>query len=101
MRKFLLVILLVITGFKLIADSGALAYKYATVKLYTQDEEGKNEDDKHSKGKCDNEDIFYPFYVVYALASDPVQILPFSYSHNKLHSGFVDKPYTPPDLTSL
>ena len=98
MIKFLLAILIVITGLKLFADSGALVYKYATVKLL-QDEEGKNETDEREKNsKEDSEDIFYSDYLTPSALFNSVSKSHSTLSHHKLHSGFVDKPLTPPDI---
>jgi hypothetical protein len=97
MTKLLLAILIIITGVKLFTDSGALVFKYSTVKLLLEDEEGKKQNDEQKDSKQDNEDFFYAHYLVHSAIVSRTGTLQFSLTQHKLHKGFADKPFTPPD----
>lgn len=102
MTKFLLTILLIVIGLKLIVDD-ALVYKYTAVNVTLHDEEGSSEKGDYGKSEKDedkkgNEDKFFCYYTIdSALFNIKVKLSPSS-GHHLPDSGFADKPYTPPDM---
>ena len=102
MTKFLLTILLIVIGLKLIVDD-ALVYKYTAVNVTLHDEEGSSEKGDNGKSEKDedkkgNEDKFFCYYTIdSALSNTKVKLFP-TLVHHLPHSGFADKPYTPPEM---
>ncbi|HEX8677020.1 MAG TPA: hypothetical protein VF700_07360 [Segetibacter sp.] len=102
MTKFLLTILLIVIGLKLIVDD-ALVYKYTAVSVTLQDEEGNsekgdNENSKKDEDKKGNEDKFFCYYSIDSGSfNTEVKLFP-TLVHHLPDSGFADKPYTPPEM---
>lgn len=102
MTKFLLTILLIVIGLKLIVDD-ALVYKYTYVYVTLHDEEGSSEKGDDGKSEKDedkkgNEDELFCYYTIdSALFNIKVKLSPSS-GHHLPDSGFADKPYTPPEM---
>lgn len=100
MAKFLLVILLIVIGLKLVVDD-ALVYKYTAFNITLPDEESNSEKGEYEKSekdedKKDNEDKFFCYYLIdSASLYTEVKLSP-SLGHHLAGSGFADKPYTPP-----
>ncbi len=94
MTKFLFAILIMITGLRLIADCGNLAYKFPITQPAAQEEESKSEHDDTKNGKRYNEDIYHTSVVQYSLFI--VTAILSSSGDQKPYDSFTDKPNTPP-----
>jgi hypothetical protein len=96
MTKFLLIIVLLVTGIKNIPGSSYFEYlKYEVTKPAEQG--GENEQEKEDKGKSkkDSEDeIFLPYTI--GLLLDKFSAWPNSSKHQDAYPGFVDGPTIPP-----
>ena len=103
MAKYLLTILLIVIGLKLIVDD-ALVYKYTAINVTLQDEEGNSEkgDQQNSKkdvDKNDNEEKFFCYYSIDSASFNTEVKLSPTLLHHLPDSGFADKPYTPPKMS--
>lgn len=62
MTKFLLALMIILTGVKFTADNAALIQKCSIMKPGGQDEKSQDEKEEHKNCKHDNEDQFYACY---------------------------------------
>lgn len=96
MTKFLIAILLLLAGFKLIADNRGFVYKYDYSNCVEQEEEEKTEVKEQGKAKYSSEDNFY-FYNVFDPAVPYTSIKSSKANlEQDTYTAFVGKPNTPP-----
>lgn len=96
MTKFLIAILLLVAGFKLVADSRAFVSKYDFANCAEQDGEGKQEVKEDGKEKYGKEDSFYfCSFLNPSILRTSIASLKANYQQD-IYISFVGKPITPP-----
>jgi hypothetical protein len=96
MTKFLIAIVLLITGVKYTAGGSAFTYnRYHFAELILQGEESEQEKGEHGKCKYDKEDEIFLHSTVIPPLATPAQFLKIS-CHQDAYWGFVNSPTTPP-----
>ena len=95
MTKFLLVIVLLVTGVKFIDVHYAFIDKHSFSKLAVE-EEGKQEKREQGKSKYENEDKISPHSGLSISISNKSSKVKKITEKQDVYSAFVDKPNTPP-----
>jgi hypothetical protein len=95
MTKFLLAVVLIVTGVKVISNSDGLAFKNNFSNLVVEDEEEKKEKGDQGKSKYDNEDKLCPRSMSGLLISGTSTSLK-PVMPEDAYVAFVDRPNTPP-----
>jgi hypothetical protein len=104
MTKFLLAILLIAFALKGIPDSVVLDFKHGMFKLNLTDEAGKSEKPEQEestntkKSGSDKDEKYHSHDFGNDTLANLIAILPSQTHHHKPHRGFINRPYTPPNL---
>ena len=96
MTKFLLALMIILTGVKFTADNAALIHKCSIVEAAGEDEKSQGEKEEHKNCKHDNEDKLLPYHPGHYTVSALQLQSSFLVAHHKPYCSFVDRPNTPP-----
>jgi hypothetical protein len=101
LMKRLITILFLLLSFGFIVEQAVLHQVKASLELVQDDDTDKSADEQKSKVENDIEEKYHPVFSDDLLSVPFIKTLPDSSYYALLSSGYINKPYTPPDSSLL